>query len=544
MPKIPSHPPTNFTDKHSISLVDTILTAHKRVMPKLQSIDKWPNLDGVVDVQDEKSNYVGCLHVQVKTLPKGHKLQFSCPIEILTFSELQPFLLFCVDQEKKRVYWLYLDVNFLKKVDYKNNTSEKTILLIEAQSFDEKTTGYAGAWEKIIQENRRKYNTFDEMEEAYELLRKNANQAIGKISPSYVTLHNFLDILNGSLEREFKIVKDRLFPSAWKIGIAVYEYREHHLSYMLYPVPTDKNDVLIKEVGVDIGKKIRRLAFGFTAHFVENPIADRAKEYVKEWISSRVLGLVDRRQIDFSGSVFLAQENVFSFLEQYHDRLGLPLKDQYATEEIQKNEWLMQRRNTHLLLINGREVHLSIFFSLLDFLESKKLPIQRVYKKKDFSRIPHGGWIWEVFSKVDAKHNAKLLFDNLPEAYTTVVKNNFPLLEESLSLFGKADKLLVSFDIPETYKGYVSSPTYKMFFVKSEKRDGEKSIEIIDEKIASNIWKKIFSPERSEVEYRGEKYTMLSAKHGALDFLYKDTPLSILINDILRERLQAYFQKN
>src|SRR3989344_2539865 len=72
MKQIPSHSQNDFTDKESVSLIENTLAHHKRVMSKLYSSDKWPNIDGHIEVQDVNNILVGRSYVQVKTLPVNH----------------------------------------------------------------------------------------------------------------------------------------------------------------------------------------------------------------------------------------------------------------------------------------------------------------------------------------------------------------------------------------------------------------------------------------------------------------------------------------
>lgn len=137
-PKIPSHSKTSFTDKHSISLIENILTSHGRVMPQLYSNDKWPNIDGFLEVQDSDGILVGRLFVQAKTLPPNHKNKFRCPISFFSSCEIDPTLLFGVDDQNKKVYWCYFDSKIIKNIDFKNNKYYKTIT-IDSNKFLMKT---------------------------------------------------------------------------------------------------------------------------------------------------------------------------------------------------------------------------------------------------------------------------------------------------------------------------------------------------------------------------------------------------------------------
>ena len=111
-----SHPKSNFTDVQSITLIGNILSSHGRVMPNLNSIDKWPNIDGKVEVQDENKGIVGSIAVQAKTLPNEHELKFKCPVSFLAYCEnIEPCLLFGVDTPYYLSYHLHHFSSLMKR---------------------------------------------------------------------------------------------------------------------------------------------------------------------------------------------------------------------------------------------------------------------------------------------------------------------------------------------------------------------------------------------------------------------------------------------
>ncbi len=57
------HGKSNFLDKRSVSVVEELLTTHERVMPQLASIDKWPNIDGYLELQDANEVLLGRMEV-------------------------------------------------------------------------------------------------------------------------------------------------------------------------------------------------------------------------------------------------------------------------------------------------------------------------------------------------------------------------------------------------------------------------------------------------------------------------------------------------
>ena len=331
------HGETSFIDKQSISLIENILATHKRVMPKLDSNDRWPNIDGHLEIQDSDNNLVGRLFVQAKTLPPDHKNKFPCPVPFFSSCEIDPTLLLGVDNQNKKVYWRYFDSQTIKKIDFEKNEYTTTITFDNNKFFDENTKDYIDEWENIVKTNRRKFQNYDELSNAYKVILQSSNKALGNVSNDFIKIHSFLDILNDLLDHEFSIARNIFYPRTWKVGIAYYEYKPTQLSYALYPIYVDKNDVQIKEVDENLRDKIQKEGLGFTSHFAENPIETRPKEYAKELIQSKVFKLLENKLLNHTDSDFLAREFIFAFIDKFHVQLGLTEKDTYIIKEIEKS---------------------------------------------------------------------------------------------------------------------------------------------------------------------------------------------------------------
>lgn len=540
--RLASHSKTSFTDEESISLIRNILASGRRVMPRIYSHDSWPNIDGHVEIQNDQHDLVGRLYVQAKTLPVNHKLKFRCPVSFFSSCELNPCLLFGVDNQAEKVYWLYFDSEITKGIDFRKNKYTKTISFRPNQYFKKgkQNQSYVREWEKIVKSNQSKLRSFDELKKAHEIILKESNKAVGRTKSEFVKLHAFVDRLNESLENEFLIIKKHFYPRIWKIGIAVYEYKPEKVSYALYPIPLDKNDVQIKEIDKNLHDRIQKEGLGFTGHFVENPIKVRPREYVKEVIASKTFKIIENKLLNHSGNKLLARETIFNFVSHFYDRMGLSKKDEYKIKEVKQNPWIRQMSNTQMLHINGKQINLRLFFEFLDFLEKSQTNIAGVYKEKDFSRIPKGGWIWDVFSKKDAEYNLNIIFDNLVAVYQTIIVNNFPLLENELSLFGAANIVAVSWDVKDEYQGFDSGPTYKMYYLRSKSMGTKHAIKVLNDVEAREFMALDFS--KREINFRGGRYEILSIKSSVLDFLYEDTPMLNLVYQILRERLKEYFK--
>ncbi|MEK7570885.1 MAG: hypothetical protein AAB553_01305 [Patescibacteria group bacterium] len=601
MGNVPSHDSTSFTDTESIGLINKVLASHKRVMPRLFSIDKWPNIDGYVDVQDIQNIFVGTLFVQAKTLPINHKLKFACPISFFTYCEINPCLLLGVDNKNEKIYWLYFDAQTIKKISLGKNKYTKTINFNPQQYLDKNTIDYIDAWEILTRNHIRKYQNFDELKKAYDTILKNSNPALGKVQKSFINAHFFLDRLNSLIDNEFKIVKNIYYPKTWKIGLAYYEYIDTSVIYTLYPIGYDTNDVQIKEVDDNLHNQITREGLGFTGHSIENPIEKRPTEYAKEIIQPKVLKIVEKKLLSHKGSDFLAREFIFAFIDEFNIQMGLEKRDEYSIVEIERafniylplwlkeafnflvekdrnnfkqrinfgriryldptwiNEIINDERNeirdkvdiklknnqkiTNVLVGNDK-MPFGLFVEFLNLLKQDNKKIKRPYKARDYSRLGKGGgWVWDMFSKVDATYNLKNVFTNLESVYSTIINNNFPYLKKELSLFEEADKIIVFWNVKDRYNGIGTGPTYSMYFLQSQIKNEKKTLEILEEdQIESFSKKDIFEAARNpEIKFRSNNYKILSIRNSVLDFIYEDSPMLNLAYMILEKRLKEYF---
>lgn len=148
-----NHSENSFLDEESISLIRHILAKHKRIMPYIDSQDKWPNIDGYLEVQDENKRLLGKIEVQIKTLPKQHNLKFECPMKFIHYCSnvaTLPVLLLLVDNFAEKVYWININEEFISQLTYTSIQKHKTISLKEEQYFDKNTKKYINCWEQIV----------------------------------------------------------------------------------------------------------------------------------------------------------------------------------------------------------------------------------------------------------------------------------------------------------------------------------------------------------------------------------------------------------
>lgn len=594
------HTRQSFDDQQAISLVSSWLAETKRAMPDLKANDKWPNIDGYIEITDECGYPKGTLKVQVKKLSKVNatKRQYIFKNDkFLSYCKESldwiPILFIGVDLDKKKAFWLHMDQDFLNKTG-----GNKTIKFIESQTIRSGKNVYIQDWERIVALYNSKSKEFEKYKKAFSMLSDVVTPVLGRNDKKFINIHCFLDEVNHFLDSKFTIIKKIFYPKAWKLGLAYYQYKEAELVYTLYPITQSRNDVQIKEINEGFHNKIKKEGLGFIGYFQENPIEKRPKEYAKEVIKSKTLKAIEGKLFNHFGSKFLAREFIFTFIDKFHLQMGLEQKDKYLIEEIKNGFfrylplWLQESHNFLIsenrnnfkerlrsgriryfdpdviteIMENEREaitktvearlkenksisslpmgnknLPFGLFVEFFNFLQQTEVEIERPYKEKDFLRlVKKGNWIWNVFSKQDVENNLKIFFRNLPRVYSNFVESNFPLLKNELSLFSNADVIAVSWVLKEKYLNYQSRPTYEMYYLKSEdKEDSNELVISITTKEAELLQNLDFSSR--EVNFRGKRYKIKSRIISVLDFIYEDTPMLNFIYKLIESRLKNYF---
>lgn len=600
--------PYSNTDEPETLAVDIFekLLDHEKVKADIKKRDKYPNIDGYIELVDEKRIPIGKLEVQIRKLPDNYTSipKIQCELSLFSYSEAvtcNPVLLIGVDTTQKKAYWVHIDINLISELVKEKDQKTKIISFPNKNIIDGEDTQYIEEWKNLVNNYKIRIQEYDKLKDSYIMLSKNANPALGIAKAEFQSVHIFLDEINRLLDGKFSLIKKRFYPNAWKIGLAYYKYQDNSVSYTLYPIPLDKNDVQIKEVDKKLHEQLEREGLGFTAHFVENPIKLRPKEYATEIIESKTLKILENKSLNHKGNEFLAREFIFAFIDKFSQQLGLGKKDVYSLEEIEtaffqylplwvreavkfmvkvqrngvkvptdcwyrepyfdpdmlicqimddEREQIDQSVRARLkenapipkIPISNDKFPFGKFIDFLSFLKSCDIKkINRDYSPKDYSRLKKGGgWVWNVFSPKAVEKNLRIFFENLPEVYDVLVSQNFPELRKELPLYGEASKIIIIFDAKEVYTSFQDSPTIQFFYLKG-KNQNEFEIEIYkkgENKEIQNISHVNFE---KGVELDGEKYRLISRSTGISDFIYEDLPMFNFVYKILEENLKRYF---
>ena len=164
----------NLIDAEAVGLVTNLLAKSKRIMPKIECQDKWPNIDGYLyflekpmEAHDDCAETLGTFEVQIKKLPKDHNMKFSIETDFLKYckNSFNPVIFLGVDLETGTLYWLHISNGFINSYESKLSQGTVTVTFEEPKKITAAEFGYVAVWENIIVEHRNKIVGYDQIKE-------------------------------------------------------------------------------------------------------------------------------------------------------------------------------------------------------------------------------------------------------------------------------------------------------------------------------------------------------------------------------------------
>ena len=599
--------PYSGTDEQETLAIDTFrsIVDHKQVKLDVKERDKYPNIDGYIEIVDEENHPVAKLEVQVKKLPEGYENapKLQCPTSLFAYAAKvanYPVLLVGVDVSQKKAYWTTIPwaLPDRQKLDTQDKIS---VIFPISRAIDGRDTRYVIEWQRISENYQAKLREHDRLAEALVTLSKNAKPALGMAKPYFRNIHEFLDEMNALLDGPFSIVKRRFYPNSWKVGFAFSHYTSDSIGYTLYPIRSDENDVQIKQIGEDLVKEFTRL-HGFTQHS-PNPIALNPKQHASELVRRYTARIIEGRLLDHKGSMALAREFLFAFVDRFAVEMGLQEKDFYSVSDIQNGFYrhlpiwveeavkLLVHKKRNLIRspvdcfyrkpyldpdmlrcqimaqeieeveqqvlkriasgdpspripIGSEELPLGLFVEYDSFLNlNGVMEIHRLYDPPDYSRMPHGGYIWEAYSRNSVEKNLKAIYGNFPEAYSSIVEQSFPQLRDQLTPFDDASDVIVVFDAKDRYASREEKdiPGITLYYLR-RKAEIALNISVRHVSECKELVDKLENSLGKTVEVDGKECKLVGISSSVLRIITEDLPMHTLVYQELKSALRKYFK--
>jgi hypothetical protein len=598
MTKPAPYSPTAGKEIEAVIIFESLIICDQ-VIPDLRRLDKFPNIDGNIDIIDVEHRPIGRLEVQVKKLPDdyGSDPKLQVPISLFGYASRttnNPVLLVGVDANQKKAFWFHVPADINKKFQQETIT----IKFLLTQVINGKDRRYLNEWLGIVQDYQRRLREFNSLKAAYSKLISKEPQVLSIAGSDISEIHGFLDEINSLLDGPFRIVKRRFYPSAWKVGLAYHSYEATSVGYTLYPILADENNVQIRQLDKNLTEEFLSL-HGFRWYYSENPIKSRPREHALEHVEERLNRILGHRLLDHRGSEALAREYIFAFIDRFADQMGLDQRESYSLAEIENGfyrhfpfwideavKFLVQVQRNRItkpsdcyfgkayldadmlrgqimpneideleqIVINrlkGKELvpilrvgsenfPFGLFVEFLSSLVSGGVTeIQRLYAPEDESQAPQGGFLWQFYSPEDLEKNLKSLFDNLPGAYSAIVEQNFPQLKADLALFDGATRVIGVLDVESQPEPRAGIHFYCL------KCQGELNVHIDLCRKAQNTYLDKLSALRlgDSIELEGKAYELVGHPSMVLYVIWVDFPILSFVYRELQGAFRSYFDR-
>ena len=587
-------------DEQETLAIDTfkILVDHRQVKLDIRERDKYPNIDGYIEIVNEARQVIGKLEAQVRKLPDncGTSPKLACPLSLIDYAKVTtiPVLFVGVDVKQKKAYWMPVSEDLVCDKDKRDGQQTITVTFHPGRTVEEKETRYVIEWLRIAEDYQMKLREYDKLVVTLtQLLKSSTLTPASPASPGFREIHEFLDELNAMLDGPFSLVKRRFYPGCWKVGLAYRDFSSRSVTYALFPIRPEENSAQIKTI--DATQDLLSIK-GLRAYFVENPIETRPKQHAVEVIQESMGQILKGQLLDHKGSDVLAREFMFAVTDRFTKQMGLEKKNTYTLSEIEYGFYghlpiwvdetvqLMVRENrngvksplqclyrkpyfnpdmlSHQIkpeemntldeLVKARirrhdpvpkipigyeRLPLGFFEEYHSYLiSSGATEIHRLYDPPDYSRMPKGGPIWGVYSEESIERNLKTFFDNFPSVYFSIVEQNLPLLKDRLAPFDGATLVVAVFQIKDERLGL------SLYYLEHE-GDHDLRIELLEKSQRKDVLRMLdtIRPGPDKLELNGKTYTLSAVVSMFPRFIYDDLPTLTFVYDELKGALRKYF---
>jgi len=562
---------TDAAEEQAVLIFKSLLDP-KRIKTDIRTRDKYPNVDGTIELVDRENRPFGKIDIQVRKIGDGQK-SYSCSASLIGYSEVStlPVLLICVDVSSRIAYWRHITPTMS---EYKEGQNSFTIHFDVASDGIVSDGVYLQKWEEIVFEFQKRITQYPKLQQeiADKLTLKNLPSADIRLFQQYI------DTINQLLDDDFLAVKKILFPDVWKLGVGIFETNDLWVSFQIYKIPYEEPAPLVCKLE---GNAFQTPSFGpFAISNHETPKENLSDPVTsaKNFVLEKVKRVVEERLLPVHGHL-TSIDIIFAFIRRYNNILDLPPElNHIGIEELShalNNQMLgicasiaskmadssnrlavLDLDNiAHYVRTNKVEpippgeipVHFSIgsnyfpissvFDALRNFLATGDKVIDCPFVPRHLGPGLGGNWIWSEYKPEDEIQNVKLMLENAIPEYTDFVLHNRFKFPDSRYL-NKSASIIFEYE-PSFYNKDRPGPILKEYHLDNQSLTLQKSIVSIISEGKSEIDEKTFP----KVTYQGNNYKAFSLLHGVADYMFHETPMLNLLYRMLEHDLSEHYGK-
>jgi hypothetical protein len=564
-----SYSKTDKAENEAILLFKTVIN-NDFVKTDIKERDKYPNVDGTIELVDTEIRPIGKFDVQIRKIPQN-SIKYSCPTSLVEYGKVStlPILLICCDVENKIAYWKHIRVSM---PEYKEDQESFTIKFNEMDRIDDNEI-YINRWKGILVDYKQRISDFPKLEsKCIELVNAlDNNISLSKITKKDKTyFQDYIDTINTLLDKDIACIKELFFPDIWKLGVGIHECSEERMAYMLYKIEKGETLPLITAVDIDPLKLLKnRESNAFSAHFMYRRCTSDAIKNATEFIGDYLKEAFTKRLFAVHGT-YLSIETLFSFLNQYHKIFGLEESLKYKMADIEKGYYVFFPKACTAYVYGVRdfvsEIHIDVeqlnyfctthhsflpwkinnnvrwVFSSrrhllrnirdsIEYLNSNSIhEIEYPLRPTDFRDTLSTPWIWSGYERPTEIHNVSTVLKASLHEYETFVKGNRLVLANSPYLDRKT--AIVFYYKPTSGKDFQQGPALTEYHFDNEDNVLPKLTVITDKQSHVKFGETLKHLNKRQISFSGE----------LVSFLFLKMPFTNMIYNMLGKDLERHYK--
>ena len=560
---------TDAAEENAVVIFRSLLDP-KRVKADIRTRDKYPNVDGTIELVDQENRPFGKFDIQVKKIGDG-KNSYSCPATLVGYSEVStlPVLLICTDVSLSKVYWRHITSTM---PEYKEDRDSFTIHFDEASDSITPDGVYIQKWEEIAYEYRKRIAQYPLLQE--EVTNK---LTLNNLLPKDIRLfQKYIDTINLLLDDDFLTIKKILFPDVWKLGVGVFDTNEQWVSFQIYKIPYEEPAPLVCKLEGKAFRMPRFAPYAISNHGTRRDIFSDPVKLAKSFVFDKVKQVVDQRLLPVHGYL-TSTDIIFAFIYRYYNLLALsPELEHIDIEELSyalNNRMIgicasiafkMADTDNRLIMVDLDNVEQfvqankvepispggipirfsvssnyfpirSVFDSLRNLMTTGVKLINRPFIPRRREPGLQGGWNWSGYKPEDENRNVALMLENAIPEYSDFVLHNRLKLPESRYL-DKSTSIIFEYE-SAFYNSSWPSPILCEHHLDNQSQTLPKFSVLIISDEKSEIDEKNFP----RIIYKGSSYKAISSSSGIANYLFGKTPMLNLLYRMLERDLSEQY---
>lgn len=446
----------SFKEISSVKWLD-MLFCRENVKANFSIEDKKPDIDGTFEII-KNYRFDGRLEVQIKTYnPKSsrNKPQYSCDTKLLYYAlknRLSCVILFVVDSFNNKAYWKYLTNSYIRGLNLKPSQKKATVKFNDEDYVNvENFNACLQKWHSFY--NIKNNGIFFEncsIEESIQN-KKRINKFFRNIEfkdlekEVIIRIQNFIDRFNHLLDNDYNFIKRFYYPEMWKMGIAIGNYTNSSLSYVLYPIFYGMNDFIIKKVKLKTFADVDYLNedpfIVATINDSQNPIISGTPDIILKHINEKIKDLIEGKKFLFL-TPEICTEYIFDALNENHRSWKVNFQEKINLvnlKEYFESNYHSQIQNLALQTHIRNKSNLTTVYKCIIYLLNNDIKeIANPYQLKSKNDKLY---VDSVYSKV------KVVYSLLPNLFNSYVYYTFPSLSTEINFWKGYDLMSVNLQV-------------------------------------------------------------------------------------------------